>query len=630
MTANELEVLEHYKRKIVKYIDSPEVLLKCLGKLDQVRVNIDLLGRTGIGMTVNALKKKYGDSDVGALSRDLVIKWKAVVAREDQEREQEEAEAENDDEEDQQGHSEPEYHPTPIDSHENGNGSSENDNEPENEEVDDSSQDEGHHSRKSKKKKSHREKRPDEKESREHKSDKHHKNKKDKEKERDREKSHKHKHSDKDRERELKHHKSDKERSKEHKSSKSSHRDRSRDRDSTKEAVKKEKCDKRDELGSDDREQGDSKRKYRTSDSAGSSSSSRKHDNQKELKNGSKSDDKHLKSKHQQRDLSSIDIFSNNLENSDNRSSSSRKRPTVDELEGNSRTKQPKLLSSDHKPSLPSLPSSLMSSGPSLIPDISPIYKPLPRPNLNMVDKQSIQNDKNDIDLSFLLNNKNKGRAAIYSGAKRKGFFGAVPSLFDQCIQVLKENVEFIEEVGGLPYEILEPVLSMANEETLLRIEDCNPHLMEDTGKLWEKIVKKRWPKKDKFGEYVVKREEMESWREMYERCTEEQAEKLARLRGQISGQVKKDQEGLKKTKLAYVDIAPKAPRSVRNAQIKHGTALPSGTPLVAGGPRPRNQISDPTANASRAYVAPKKPKTAPLMAKTFKLMRGIKGGFRR
>ena len=44
MTANELEVLEHYKRKIVKYIDAPEVLLKCLGKLDQVRVNIDLLG----------------------------------------------------------------------------------------------------------------------------------------------------------------------------------------------------------------------------------------------------------------------------------------------------------------------------------------------------------------------------------------------------------------------------------------------------------------------------------------------------------------------------------------------------------------------------------------------------------
>ena len=43
MTANELEVLEHYNRKILKYGENPEVLLKCLGKLDQVRVNIELL-----------------------------------------------------------------------------------------------------------------------------------------------------------------------------------------------------------------------------------------------------------------------------------------------------------------------------------------------------------------------------------------------------------------------------------------------------------------------------------------------------------------------------------------------------------------------------------------------------------
>merc|ERR1719322_1674457 len=59
-------------------------------------------------MTVNALKKKYGDSDVGALSRDLVVKWKAVVAREDQERENEEAEAENEEDDDPQDNSEPE------------------------------------------------------------------------------------------------------------------------------------------------------------------------------------------------------------------------------------------------------------------------------------------------------------------------------------------------------------------------------------------------------------------------------------------------------------------------------------------------------------------------------------------
>ena len=47
---------------------------------------------------------------------------------------------------------------------------------------------------------------------------------------------------------------------------------------------------------------------------------------------------------------------------------------------------------------------------------------------------------------------------------------------------------------------------------------------------------------------------------------------------------------------------------NLTSCQVKHGTALPSGTPLVAGpgAVRPRSQLSDPTANASRAYVAPK------------------------
>ena len=46
MGGNELEVLEHYNRKIQKYgehKDATEILLKCLVKLDQVRVNISLL-----------------------------------------------------------------------------------------------------------------------------------------------------------------------------------------------------------------------------------------------------------------------------------------------------------------------------------------------------------------------------------------------------------------------------------------------------------------------------------------------------------------------------------------------------------------------------------------------------------
>ena len=44
--------------------------------------------------------------------------------------------------------------------------------------------------------------------------------------------------------------------------------------------------------------------------------------------------------------------------------------------------------------------------------------------------------------------------------------------------------MDYIEEVGGLGYDIMKPVLVMANAETLIRIEDTNPHLMEDTAEV--------------------------------------------------------------------------------------------------------------------------------------------------
>jgi len=314
--------------------------------------------------------------------------------------------------------------------------------------------------------------------------------------------------------------------------------------------------------------------------------------------------------------------FSKSMDNSDEESKP-KKRSRDDEREDFSKSKKSKSDSSS-KFVLPAPPSFLppLPTGPSLIPEISPVYKPLPRPPLQSMER--VQDDKNtdEESLSILLSNKNKNRAAIYSGTKRKGFFGKVPSLFDQCIQVLKDHVDEIDEVGNLGYDILEPVLVRASPKTLMHIEDCNAYLMEDTAELWEKYVKKDFRNKE--------REDMESWREMYERCIVERAEKLDALKGKVKQCYKAEEDNHRKTKLAYVDIAPKAPRSIRNAQAKNGTALPVGHSMVAGATRPRNQLGDPTASASRAGVTSKKPRTAPMMAKTLKLMKGIKGGFRR
>ena len=66
---------------------------------------------------------------------------------------------------------------------------------------------------------------------------------------------------------------------------------------------------------------------------------------------------------------------------------------------------------------------------------------------------------------------------------KYRSGYTEVPRLYDLCILMLQENVENIDECGGLSYDILEPVLLRAKPNVLMNIEDHNPYLLEDTGK---------------------------------------------------------------------------------------------------------------------------------------------------
>ena len=197
----------------------------------------------------------------------------------------------------------------------------------------------------------------------------------------------------------------------------------------------------------------------------------------------------------------------------------------------------------------------------------------------------------------------------------RTGYFGTVPTLQQLCIYKLQEHVESIEECGNLPYSILEPVLERATWENLMRIEEFNPYLMADTGKLWEKFCHKNFPK--------CEREEMESYREMFERCMEEREAKLETLKVKVKDNYQREKTDVKKVKLAYVGLNAKPPRNVLRAQAKNGTGLPVGQPSRASVRPGLNNLPGPSG-------PPKKPKVAPMMAKTLKMARGIKSGFRR
>lgn len=121
-----------------------------------------------------------------------------------------------------------------------------------------------------------------------------------------------------------------------------------------------------------------------------------------------------------------------------------------------------------------------------------------------------------------------------------------------------------MEYTGGVPFEILKPVLILATPQQLETFEEYNPYLMEETDSLWEIHCKKHCR-----GQRL---QEMESWREMYFRFQNEQEYKLQNLTKNIKKSQQEIALPVKKTQLAYVDTEVKAPRNVAKKQELYGT----------------------------------------------------------
>lgn len=152
------------------------------------------------------------------------------------------------------------------------------------------------------------------------------------------------------------------------------------------------------------------------------------------------------------------------------------------------------------------------------LPDITPLlipdYKPMP---LNSVVKDYLYSsgngkpqrpEKTDKELEFESFSSKANRTKVFSGNKQQQR-SDIPSLFEMCIRILQENIDFLETTGGVPFDILRPVLERAKPDQLANIEYYNPYLLEESDVLWEPHCKRKFRTK--------KRQEMEAWREMYE-----------------------------------------------------------------------------------------------------------------
>ncbi|XP_070772690.1 elongin A, like [Enoplosus armatus] len=234
------------------------------------------------------------------------------------------------------------------------------------------------------------------------------------------------------------------------------------------------------------------------------------------------------------------------------------------------------------------------------------------------VEKESDFCDTSEESAVFTGQRLNR-KMQVYSGAKTI-FLPTMMSLHQQCIRTLQNNINLLYETGGVPFEILEPVLERCTPEQLLRIEEFNPIYVGVTDHLWGKHCQRDF-KDSKLQEY-------ESWKEMYIRLSEERERKLQRLTKSIVSAHSNKPKG-RQVKMAFIHSVAKPPRDVRIQQEIHGTAVQQPHPprcsVKVQDNRPRPSCNEPSRSSSTSSVAGntqdprKKTRVAPMMAKSLK-----------
>ncbi|XP_013415015.1 elongin-A3 isoform X1 [Lingula anatina] len=253
------------------------------------------------------------------------------------------------------------------------------------------------------------------------------------------------------------------------------------------------------------------------------------------------------------------------------------------------------------------------------LPEIQPHYKPLPHMELEDENRKK----KGEFVDESLIGTKSHSRTQVYSGRKQV-YLTEVPTLYNACMKVLIENIDALDYVGGVPYDIMKPVLERCSPTQLYTLEDYNPQFVGETDELWHLHSIRDFK--------TAKPEEMETWRELYLRLHDEREEKLKKITANISKSMQKATP-VRQVKLAYVDVAAKPPREVRRRQMKFGTAGPSKgqnhlAKLTSQGGVPEKHVV-PTRHVDTSPVPLGRQQkvvrhVAPMMQKTLRFMKKL------
>ncbi|NXF98475.1 ELOA1 protein, partial [Eubucco bourcierii] len=208
---------------------------------------------------------------------------------------------------------------------------------------------------------------------------------------------------------------------------------------------------------------------------------------------------------------------------------------------------------------LPKFLTGISTSSPPYAADFETLSNILPTTLLEPVEEAPVEVSEVVQFTGQRLNSKMQ----VYSGPKTV-HLSKMLTLYEQCIRVLQNNIDLLHEVGGVPFEILEPVLTRCTPEQLFRIEECNPAFIEESDHLWKKHCQRDFKSQSLL--------ECESWRERYSRLFNQREEKLKTLTKNIISAQSEKPKG-RQVKIAYVTSAARSRRNIRRQQGIHGTA---------------------------------------------------------
>lgn len=268
------------------------------------------------------------------------------------------------------------------------------------------------------------------------------------------------------------------------------------------------------------------------------------------------------------------------------------------------------------------------------LPRISAKYHPLPASRLmsSFRPKQKALSSPQKVEEVGFTGCRMNSKMQVFSGSKC-AYLAKMMTLRQQCIWVLKNNINSIFKVGGVPYSVLEPILKSCAPDQLYRIEKYNHTLVQETDQLWKIHCHQNFRKE--------RPQEHESWREMYMRLQDAQEQRLRALTVNIQTAHANKPKGRQAKMILLNSLAQPLSDVQRRRQFEtQEAAVPekvkikpapypretSHTPSSSNGlnlthEKPAHTCSSTTSTHLPQVVNGRKPvkKIAPMMAKTIK-----------